>query len=383
MRESGPSLVIVGDCEVRLWGRPARDRIERQFARAGIETVVAPVAPLPEVGAVILVRADCVLDAPLVAALAERPGVVLLNHGRAVAAHVDADTAAEISAMVSENAAPDGLPASVQAVTVDDLNTAYWHALRKRETPYLLELKRETKADVEWRSYMGTYKGVTDLVTKYVWPVPAFWVTRLCSALRLTPNMVTAVGLALTIWTYFLFLDAAWVTGLIAAWAMCFLDTVDGKLARVTLTSSKFGNVFDHGIDLIHPPFWYAAWGFGLAKTATPLSDGVLFWALVAIIGGYVAQRIIEGVFIYFFKIEQHVWQRIDSRFRLITARRNPNLILLSLSVLAGRPDLGLLAVAVWTVASLLFHCVRLAQAAGARNRSGALESWLSEPAKS
>ena len=42
---------------------------------------------------------------------------------------------------------------------------------------------------------------------------------------------------------------------------MTFLDTVDGKLARVTLTSSPFGNVLDHSLDLIHPPFWYWAWG--------------------------------------------------------------------------------------------------------------------------
>src|SRR3546814_2416912 len=44
-------------------------------------------------------------------------------------------------------------------------------------------------------------------------------------------------------------------TGLAAAWIMTFLDTVDGKLARVTLASSRWGNAYDHGIDLIHPPF--------------------------------------------------------------------------------------------------------------------------------
>ena len=38
------------------------------------------------------------------------------------------------------------------------------------------------------------------------------------------------------------------------------LDTVDGKLARCTITSSGWGNVFDHGVDLIHPPFWWWAW---------------------------------------------------------------------------------------------------------------------------
>jgi len=383
MSESGASLVIVGECDVRLWGRTARERIARQFRRVGINWTADSGAATPESGAVVMVAADIVLDAPLVAALAKTPNIVLTKEGRAVAAHVPARDAAALEALILEKAQPDLLPEFVNAIGVDDLDTEYWHALRKRETPYLLELNAKNKTDVEWRSYMGTYKGVTDLVTKYVWPVPAFWVTRLCSRLRLTPNMVTAVGLVLTVWTYFLFLDAAWAAGLLAAWAMCFLDTVDGKLARVTLTSSKFGNVFDHGIDLIHPPFWYAAWGFGLAKTATPLAESTLYWTLAAIIGGYVAQRIIEGVFIYFFKIEQHVWRRVDSWFRLITARRNPNLILLSLSALAGRPDIGLVAVAVWTIASLLFHIVRLGQAMAVKRQSGALESWLAAPAKS
>jgi len=45
---------------------------------------------------------------------------------------------------------------------------------------------------------------------------------------------------------------------------MTFLDTVDGKLARVTVNSSPFGHIYDHAIDLISPPFWYLAWGLGL-----------------------------------------------------------------------------------------------------------------------
>ena len=82
-------------------------------------------------------------------------------------------------------------------------------------------------------------------------------------------------------------------------------------------------------------------------------------------------------MFIACFGIEMHIWQRFDSRFRLVTARRNPNLLLLTASVLIGRPDLGIVAVAVWTVASLAIHALRLLQAAVARRR-GPLRSWLS-----
>src|SRR3546814_5608995 len=71
-----------------------------------------------------------------------------------------------------------------------------------------------------------------------------------------------------------------WWPGLLAAWGMTFLDTVDGKLARITLKSSKLGNVFDHGIDLVHPPFWYWAWAAGLQNGPHALSEPTLLLML-------------------------------------------------------------------------------------------------------
>ena len=153
---------------------------------------------------------------------------------------------------------------------------------------------------------------------------------------------------------------------------MTFLDTVDGKLARVTLRSSPFGNVYDHSIDLIHPPFWWWAWIVGLPAAGFALADPGL--VLTVIVAGYVLQRIEEGVFIACFGIEMHIWQRFDSRFRLITARRNPNLLLLTASVLVGRPDLGIVAVAVWTAVSLRDPCAApAAGGAGAATRQAAV----------
>jgi len=72
-------------------------------------------------------------------------------------------------------------------------------------------------------------------------------------------------------------------------------------------------------------------------------------------------------------------WRPFDSYFRLILARRNPNLILLTASYLAGIPGAGLTAVAIWTVVSTLVLTVRLVQGTIARMRSGALRPWLEE----
>ena len=109
---------------------------------------------------------------------------------------------------------------------------------------------------------------------------------------------------------------------------MTFLDTVDGKLARVTLTSSKIGNLFDHGIDLIHPPFWWFAWWVGCQQLGLRPPHPQL--AVEVMIIGYVVQRVIEGIFMRRFGFHVHSWRPFDSWFRLITARRNPNLLILT-----------------------------------------------------
>jgi hypothetical protein len=72
-----------------------------------------------------------------------------------------------------------------------------------------------------------------------------------------------------------------------------------------------------------------------------------------------------------------HVWRPIDSKFRLVTARRNPNMAILVIALLFGRPDIGLELVAWWTLASLIFHAVRLAQASEQAARGVKIRSWL------
>ena len=80
------------------------------------------------------------------------------------------------------------------------------------------------------------------------------------------------------------------------------------------------------------------------------------------------------------FGMHIHVWQAVDSRFRLITARRNPNMVILVAALLFARPDLGIELVALWSVLSLIFHSVRLAQAEGRAARGRKIISWLDRP---
>jgi phosphatidylglycerophosphate synthase len=376
------ALCIVGGMSRRVFGRTIPERIREQFRRAGLTKEVAFDDLASHSGPAILVNANGVLDQPLITALIRRPNLALISQketgNKIMAAHVrSTDFAAVIEAMQADlTLRRPGLLLRAPS----DMDTDFWSALRKRETPYALPLTENNQAAVEWRVFMGTYKGATDLVTKHLWPIPAFHVTRWLAPRGVTPNMVTTVGAAMTVAAFFLFLYGHYGLGLVAAWAMTFLDTVDGKLARTTLTSSKWGDIFDHGIDLVHPPFWYFAWGYGLINWGINWSTQ-LFWGTIAVIlGGYVLQRLIEGAAIKWLGLEIHIWRRIDTHFRQITARRNPNLILLTLATMIGRPDWGLLAVAAWTAMCLALHGIQLLQAFSARKANGPLQSWMTRP---
>jgi phosphatidylglycerophosphate synthase len=372
-----PALCLIGETSVGLWGRSLPQRTILQFAREGLTRLLDLDQAKAHNGPLILVRADAVLDQPLISVLLKRPQFVLLSSddGLPVAAQVRAaDLPRLLPVLAGEGAPPPGLLARTPA----DLDTHFWKALRKRETPYALRVSEANRRATEWRMFMGTYKGATDLVTKHVWPVPAFHATRFLAPRGVTPNMVTTVAAVLTALAFWLFWEGHFAPGLVAAWTMTFLDTVDGKLARTTLTSSKWGDVFDHGIDLVHPPFWYWAWGMGLAAWNINWSASAFWWVIGIILGGYVLQRVMEGIAIKWLGLEIHIWRPIDTFFRQITARRNPNLIILSLSLLVGRPDWGLIAVAAWTGLCLILHGLQLLQALAARKAAGGpLTSWM------
>jgi phosphatidylglycerophosphate synthase len=354
---------------LRVFGLTPAERLRRTLARAGctarrVDDDAPPVLAPGE--RVVLLRADRVLDERLVEALIAAPDTWLVHASLGpLGAQVSADDAGQALAAL-RGAGP--APARLRRATPEALVPAYQEKLRKRQPPWACDARPELAAEIEQRIFDASYKGVTDLVTKWVWPRPAQAVTRWCAQRGVTPNAVTLASWVLAIAAALLFAAGWFGLGLVCAWSMTFLDTVDGKLARVTLTSSRFGDVLDHGLDLLHPPFWYLAWGYGLASPE-PLAAGIA-------VAGYVAGRALEGVFLAAFEFEAHSWRPIDALFRTITARRNPNLILLSVGWLGRRPDLGLVMVALWTVVSIAFHSFRLLQAFSARRRGEAVRPW-------
>src|SRR5262249_51639999 len=120
---------------------------------------------------------------------------------------------------------------SAEATLANGSAVVFSQKLRRHEPVQALDLRAMPLATAERRLFDLVYKGITDAVTRYVWPTPAFHAVRHLSAWRVSPNAVTIVGLGLTVVAAIRFYDAAWISGLVCAWIMTFLDTVDGKLA--------------------------------------------------------------------------------------------------------------------------------------------------------
>ena len=369
--DADPLFVAVGDNPARLFGMGAKERSNRLAANAGLDCA----ATIAEGRAALLADMGFAWDPAWLKALRSRPGTVLTLSGKPVIAHVPAGPG-QAQALVEFAAGT--IPAGLERLDSETAQLNYAE-LRKRDRPYVLPLDPADPEPVERAAYDASYKGVTDVLTLYLWRKPAFYLTRWAAQAGLSPNAVTSVGAILCVAAFFLFWNGDYWLGTVSGFIFMVLDTVDGKLARCTGASSKWGNVFDHGIDLVHPPFWWWAWAHGLAAYGRPLEPVVTTMVLWVIVGGYVLQRLIEGVFMRRYGgMHIHVWKPIDSRFRLITARRNPNMVILVAALLFARPDVGLELVAAWTIVSLIFHAVRFAQAQGESARGVPITSWLS-----
>lgn len=368
---------VIGDSQIQLWHLDSTTRLQRQIAAES--TLAQRNEPSSGASPLLIVSAAFLYEGATLRQLASRPGTLLVDPASQrvamvslAAGYSDTDLAQAVALL------DEALPTAnaLQALTPADI-AVYDGKLRKHSVPTLARLEPEAADRLEDQLYGAAYKGITDLVTKWLWPRPAKVGVRWCAARNITPNQVTLFGAALMLFALWAFAVGAFAIGLAAGWLMTYLDTVDGKLARVRVQSSPIGHVLDHGMDIVHPPFWYLAWAWGLPASATIWNSWDLATLATWIFAGYLGGRVIEGLFHSLGECSMFAWRPFDAWFRLITGRRNPCMVLLTVGVAIGRPDLGLLWVVWWTLLSTAILGLRLLYAVMVRLRSGPLTSWL------
>ncbi|MEE9394938.1 MAG: CDP-alcohol phosphatidyltransferase family protein [Planctomycetota bacterium] len=376
--------LICGGAEVRHFGLQPQIRLHRLLARDGFDVVTlsSPDDPVPEADEIVVIHGAYLYDDRLVRYLMKRRNQQLMQtsdqEAPIVAVHAPREQALPAVAAILEGRAIDSI-AGLKREDPDEMMKGIPHRLLKAQRPFVVKAEASRRQIHERLLYDASYKGVTDLVTKWLWPHPARWCVQLCVRLKIQPNQVTVTGFSLMLAALFLFWRGDYAFGLVCGWIMTFFDTVDGKLARTTVSASRFGHYLDKVTDIVHPPFWYLAWGLSLTSFASPTPIFDLQATIIIIFGGYFVGRLVElftkklwvrgGMF---------VWRPIDSYFRLVTARRNTCMIPMTASLFIGRPDLGLWAVAAWTVLSTLFLMVRMIMAWQACPKGeDKLNSWL------
>lgn len=125
------------------------------------------------------------------------------------------------------------------------------------------------------RKWSDLHGGVEIQGVISLWLRISYWIARGLSALRLTPNAITTIGLLASIAIYFT-LYTSQLIALVIFSLIC--DGVDGSLAIYRDRVSKFGELYDSLADRVSEAFWL----MGATFVGVPVRWAIAIWVLSA-----------------------------------------------------------------------------------------------------
>ena len=322
--------------------------------------------PLEGGDPVVLVAADSVLDPRLYRAVFSAAGPAWVGDRPVPSDRSDDQGSDSVVAVglrtvggspTGESMAQTGLVGGPeQRILVEEID-AYIPDLRRTLRPYWVSARsaddRGRAADMIMDS---AQKGVLDLPARYLHPPAENLLARFLSRTFVTPNHVTFVTAITGFTATYLFATGWYGLGLVLALVTNVLDGVDGKLARIKLQTSPFGDVLDHTLDVSFEFSWYAALGWGL-------SGGVVrsgpFGAALALIAVMISTRGISGVYKLITGRQIHDHRAFDRAVRLVAGRRNIYVMLLLGGFLVGRVGAAFTLCLWWALGTLGVYVAR------------------------
>ena len=251
--------------------------------------------------------------------------------------------------------APQGWLKTLAIETMD----SYIPELRQTAVPLLLKLRHKACIRaIENEMYENTFKGVMDFIATYIYRLPVRELTRLLAPTRVTPNHVTAVSVLCSFAAIPLFAMGWLWTGLAVAFTFIIADSLDGKLARLTIRLSKVAGHIDHLTSPLFEACYYLAWGWyfsGGDFSTLPGQAGLLLFCF------YGLDKITTSVFGLKFGRSLLDYQPLDARFHLIAARRTINLFIMAIGCLFQKPIVALYVITMWMFITMLWHMCRFA----------------------
>ena len=274
----------------------------------------------------IAVAADLLIDQRLFAWLAAQETDVMLSSG----AGIPAEFVAHLHSGSLDAASPQA--AGIRVVTVGSL-PAYWETMHGEVPLHLHRVASAADAERAWQILLDHVQRRTlDLPARYFDPVFENMLVRRLAPTAITANQVSAVTTVLGFVVCALY-TVGWLrVGVVLAIFVEVLDGVDGKLARVTRTTSRMGE-YEHVFDFFYENSWYLGLGRFLSRHGFPFA-----WTAALLM---VAFDLTDNIV---YAVMDKMGRSLDNaspflaRFRLVAGRRNIYTWLFLLGFFLGEP---------------------------------------------
>jgi phosphatidylglycerophosphate synthase len=294
-------------------------------------------------GDFIAVAADFLIDQRLLAWLAMRTEDVMLTSREG-----GAEPAARLTRKTLDAAAPQS--ADLKQVAVNSL-PSYWEA-RHGEVPlHLYHVTDDAGAKAGWKILLDHIQRRTlDLPAQYFDPTFENLLIRRLAGSRVTANQVTLVTTLLGFVVAALYY-AGWLrVGVLGAIFVEVLDGVDGKLARITRTTSRAGE-YEHILDFFYENSWYLALGLHLSHGSSHALKAALLMILFDL-----ADNVAYALMDVRLGLSLDNASPFLARFRLIAGRRNIYTWMFLVGFFLGFPHQVFFVAVMWAGITAAIH---------------------------
>jgi phosphatidylglycerophosphate synthase len=233
----------------------------------------------------------------------------------------------------------------------------YYRRLRSYQDVYWVRITEAADLETADRYLKGSvHKATNDVIAKFIHPPFEFALTRLICNSRIQPNHVTMFNIVLAFSAIPFFYTGHFAIALAMALTKGVTDGVDGKLARLTIRTSNFGDKLDHISDVTYLNLYYVAMALYFSQgdiTAFP------FLALYWVIPTYFLDRLVRFLFTKRHGETIQDYRKMDTVFRLVQSNRNISMWTLLTGTALGNPLWGYYGIIFWTPSNFIYYLSR------------------------
>ena len=176
----------------------------------------------------------------------------------------------EVAGCIGREALGDAVPEQPISVVAVATLPSYWETMHGDVSLHLLRVDEARDEEMAWEVLLDHIQRRTQELPSQYFDIPfENRLVRLLAPTAISANQVTILTTLLGFVIAFLYLEGWLRIGVLLAILVEVLDGVDGKLARITRTTSKIGEQ-EHVLDFFYENSWYLALGIFFARHGVP-----------------------------------------------------------------------------------------------------------------